>query len=95
MQNLLNEYKNMVGEYCAINQFVELAKRSLITEHENELASGEEFRKLSKTYSLTLSCYDACFMEKVISRSYIVNIHLCFETFLKDLCGQVKKIRNS
>lgn len=91
MQNILNEYKDMVGEYCAINQFVELAKRSLIKEHENEINSIGEFKKLAARYSLSLSCYEAGLMENVVSRSYIVNVYFCFETFLKDLCKQIKK----
>lgn len=30
-------------------------------------------------------------MINAISRSYIVNVHLCFETFLKEICNEIKK----
>lgn len=29
-------------------------------------------------------------MVNAISRSYIVNVHLCFETFLKEICNEIK-----
>ncbi len=90
-QNILNQFKKSRGEYCAINQFVELAKRSLINEHKSEMGSREKLEEFSKRYSVSLSYYDVGFMLKIVSRSYIVNIHLCFETFLKKLCEQIKK----
>ena len=42
-------------------------------------------------YAITLTNYDADAMVSEICRSYIVNVHLCFETFLKDVCQQINK----
>ena len=38
-----------------------------------------------------LTNYDADSMVCEICRSYIVNVHLCFVTFLKDVCRQINK----
>ena len=43
------------------------------------------------TTKRTLTNYDADSMVCEICRSYIVNVHLCFETFLKDVCRQINK----
>ena len=46
---------------------------------------------LASQNSITLTNYDADAMVNAISRSYIVNVHLCFETFLKYICVHVRK----
>lgn len=91
MKNILNNFKEILGQYCAINQFVELGKRCFVTEHQKALETREEFVELAIKNSITLTCYDADKMVNAISRSYIVNVHLCFETFLKEAYNQVKK----
>ena len=89
-KNILHKFKDILGEYCAINQFVELSKRCFVREHESEIGTRQDFITLATQYAITLTCYNAEQMVNAISRSYIVNIHLCFETFLKDVYYQVK-----
>lgn len=90
-KNILNNFKDVLGQYCAINQFVELAKRCFISDHIKDLATRENFIALATHNSITLTDYNAENMVNAISRSYIVNVHLCFETFLKEACTQVRK----
>ena len=90
-KNILNNFKDILGQYCAINQFVELAKRCFIIDHAKDIETRESFIDLATQNSITLTDYDAGNMVNAISRSYIVNVHLCFETFLKEACGQVRK----
>ena len=33
-KNILNKYKEICKQYCAINQFVELSKRCFVSEYE-------------------------------------------------------------
>ncbi len=89
-KNILHKFKDVLGEYCTINQFVELSKRCLVMEHESEIGKRQDFIALASRYAITLTSYNAEQMVNAISRSYIVNIHLCFETFLKDVYYQVK-----
>lgn len=90
-KNALNHFKDVLGKYCAINQFVELSKRCFVNEHKKEIQDRETFIELATKYAVTLTNYDADSMVSEICRSYIVNVHLCFETFLKDVCLQMKK----
>ena len=90
-KNALNNFKDVLGKYCAINQFIELSKRCFVVEHQKEIQKRDTFVKLATEYSITLANYDADAMVTEICRSYIVNVHLCFETFLKDVCQQINK----
>lgn len=89
-KNALNNFKDVLGKYCAINQFVELSKRCFVAEHQQEIQKRDTFIKLATKYQVTLTNYNAERMVSEISRSYIVNVHLCFETFLKTVCNQMK-----
>lgn len=90
-KNILNNFKDVLGQYCAINQFIELSKRCFVLDHEKDMATRENFIALATRNSVTLTDYNAENMVNAISRSYIVNVNLCFETFLKDACTQVRK----
>lgn len=90
-KNALNNFKDVLGKYCAINQFVELSKRCFVTEHQKEIQKREAFVELATEYEVTLTNYDANSMVSEICRAYIVNVHLYFETFLKDVCQQMNK----
>lgn len=90
-ENLLNNFKDILGQYCAISQFVELSKRCFVEEHAEEIADRETFIRLATDNEITLTSYDLETMVNAIARSYIVNVHLCFETFLKDICRQSAK----
>lgn len=94
-KNALNNFKDVLGKYCAINQFVELSKRCFVVEHQKEIQKRDTFVELATVYAVTLTNYDADSMVSEICRSYIVNVHLCFETFLKDVCQQMKKYGKS
>lgn len=89
-KNILNNFKDILGQYCAINQFVELSKRCFITDHKTEIQSRNNFIELATQKSITLTSYDSEYMLNTISKSYIVNVHLCFETFLKDACNEIR-----
>jgi hypothetical protein len=80
-----------LGKYCAVNQFIELSKRCFVADHQEEIQEREKFIKLATQHEITLTNYDTESMASEICRSYIVNVHLCFETFLKDVCNQIKK----
>lgn len=85
-ENILNNFKNVLGQYCAINQFIELFKRCFVSDHQKDIATRENFIALTTH----ITDYNPQNMVDAISRSYIVNVHLCFETFLKDACTQIK-----
>lgn len=88
-KNALNNFKTVLGKYCAINQFIELSNRCFVVEHQKEIEKRETFIELATEYGVTLTNYDAGAMVSEISRSYIVNVNVCFETFLKDICQQI------
>lgn len=90
-RNLLNKFKDVLGQYCAINQFIELAKRCFVIDHEDDIMDRSSFISLATRHSITLTSYDADTMVSAISKSYIVNVNLSFETFLKETCTQVRK----
>lgn len=90
-KNILNNFKKILGQYCAINQFIELSKRCFVLDHEEGMKNRENFIDLATCHSITLTDYNAENMINAISISYIVNVNLCFETFLKDACAQVRK----
>lgn len=84
-KNAINKFKQILGEYCAINQFVELSKRVFAYDHESDLSNIESFISLSEKHKLAIATYDLSQMTLKISLSYIVNVHQCFETFLKEV----------
>lgn len=90
-KNILHKFKDVLGQSCAANQFVELTKRCFIADHEDDIKDKNGFILLATQNSLTLTNYDAETMIGVISKSYIVNVHLAFEMFLKDACTLVQK----
>lgn len=90
-KNILNNFKIVFGQYCATNQFVELSMRCTLTEHENDLENRPEFIKLASKYSLTLTSHNVKQLVNSVSRSYIINVHACFEVFLSDLLDHIKQ----
>lgn len=91
-KNILNNFKIILGEYCVINQFVELAKRCFVTDHTADFQTRDSFSNLAHQNHICLTNYDPDAMIGTISRSYIVNVQLCFETFLKNICEEAKKL---
>lgn len=89
-KNVLNSFKDILGKYCAINQFIELSNRCFTAEHNKEMKKRDTFIDLATKYDVTLTNYDANSIVSEICRSYIVNVHLCLETFLKAICHQIK-----
>ncbi len=90
-KNILNNFKDVLGQYCAINQFIELSKRCFVADYNTEIQTRNSFIELATQKEITLTSYDSEYMVNAISRSYIVNVHLCFETFLKEACNEIKK----
>ena len=74
-KNALNNFKDALGQYCAINQFIELSKRCFVSEHEKEIENRESFINLATRHSITLTDYNAENMVNV----YFTNNHILFE----------------
>lgn len=53
-KNALNNFKDVLGKYCAISQFVELSKRCFVVEHQNEIQKRDTFVELATEYAVTL-----------------------------------------
>ena len=43
-KNALNNFKDVLGKYCAINQFVELSKRCFLVEHQMCIRDRPRYR---------------------------------------------------
>lgn len=89
-KNILNKYKESLGQYCAINQFVELATRCFVSDHKDEIKNRDDFIALATRNSITITDYDYEKIVNLISKSYIVNINVCFEAFLNELYVLIK-----
>ena len=96
-ENILSIFKKDLGYVNATNQYVELSIRITEKEHGTDLKNN--LQNLAESVNLHLSTLAEDYMCR-ISKSYIVNIHSCFENFLKsfkDLPGsptnttQIKK----
>lgn len=79
-ENLLSVFKKELGYVNATNQYVELSIR--ITEKEHCTDLKNDLRGLAQSVNLNVSTLTEDYMCR-ISKSYIVNIHSCFENFLK------------
>lgn len=90
-RNILHRFKQLIGEYCAINQYIELSLRCFADDYTNTLKNAQELKNLAHSKSLTLSHYNATEMLHCISRTYIVNINLCFESFLREVYELLKQ----
>ena len=87
-KNILNNFKYVLGQYCSCNQLIELSKRCFIVDHEKDIATRDEFITLATRNSITLTEFNEENVIRIISRIYIININLCFETFLKNTYTQ-------
>lgn len=90
-KNIINQFKITLGQYCAINQFVELSKRGFLSEHKDIISDREKFIEYANVHQVTLTEYSAEKMDRLISLSYIANVHLCFESFLNALLSHMRK----
>lgn len=90
-RNILHRFKQLIGEYCAINQYIELSLRCFADSYAYTFENPQELEHLAYSKSLSLSHYNATEMLHCISRTYIVNINLCFETFLREVYELLKK----
>ena len=79
-ENILKAFKNELGYVNATNQYVELSVRLTERNYDSDLKS--DLHALAKTVNLNVSALTEDYMVRV-SKSYIVNIHSCFENFLK------------
>lgn len=79
-ENLLSVFKKELGYVNATNQYVELSIR--LTEKEHGLDLKNNLQGLAQSVNLNVSTLTEDYMSR-ISKSYIVNIHSCFENFLK------------
>ena len=72
-----------MGEHNASCQFIELAVRTMQSDH--QLQSSDDVRKLAETYGLKLTTYDPKLFYGHIVRSYLSITQSSFEAFLQDL----------
>ncbi len=79
-ENILSLFKNELGYVNATNQYVELSVR--ITERDYGIELKNNLCGLARDVNLNVSTLTEDYMCR-ISKSYIVNIHSCFEKFLK------------
>lgn len=80
----------MLSVRCDLH-FVELSKRCFVADYNSEIQTGSSFIELATQKEIILTSYDSEYIVNAISRSYIVNVHLCFETFLKEVCNEIRK----
>lgn len=66
-RNVLNNFKDILGEYCAINQFIELSKRCFVKDHVSDLKTRDSFVNLATENAITLTSYNADQMVNTIS----------------------------
>jgi len=79
-ENVLSAFKDELGYVNATNQYVELSVR--ITEKDYSSVLKNDLQGLARSVNLNVSTLVEDYMSR-ISKSYIVNIHSCFENFLK------------
>lgn len=79
-ESLLSTFKKELGYVNATNQYVELSIRILEREHGSDLRN--DLQGLAQHVNLNVSTLAEDYVCR-ISKSYIVNIHSCFENFLK------------
>ncbi len=79
-ENVLSAFKDELGYVIATNQYVELSVR--ITEKDYSSVLKNDLQGLARSVNLNVSTLVEDYMSR-ISKSYIVNIHSCFENFLK------------
>lgn len=79
-ENILSAFKNELGYVDATNQYVELSVR--MTEKDYGTVLKNNLQGLAQSVNLNVSTLAEDYMCR-ISKSYIVNIHSCFENFLK------------
>ena len=91
IKKLMPEYsRKKLAKACEILKMI--SENPNISIDELRIALDVTDRTIARYISeLTLTNYDADAMVTEICRSYIVNVHLCFETFLKDVCQQINK----
>ncbi len=77
-ENILSAFKNELGYVNATNQYVELSVR--MTEKDHGSALKSDLQGLAKSVNLYISTLAEDYMCR-ISKSYIVNINSCFESF--------------
>ena len=80
-ENILKAFKNELGYVNATNQYVELSVRLTDKRYNSDLRC--DLHALAQTVGLNVSALTEDYMVR-ISKSYIVNIHSCFENFLKN-----------
>lgn len=62
-KNALNNFKDVLGKYCAINQFVELSKRCFVVEHQNEIQKRDTFVELATEYAEVILLMFICVLK--------------------------------
>lgn len=91
---MYNKLKKILGEYDAVNEFVELAIRDFKKTYSTMESQTDFLKNKSLEHNLYITSYDSNLFYKKISLNYIVSVHQCFETFLKEINDVGKKLGN-
>lgn len=97
-KNILNEFKDILGQYCAINQFVELSKRCFVTDYKEEIQNRNSFIELATQREITLTSYDSeyedswlkCAVKNIVGGKLSKDNQALYE-----LCEYYRLIRNT
>lgn len=85
MKNVYNKFKRIIGEYDATNEYIEL----ILRDFGDRIATHENYNKflleLSQKHNIKINEYKIQNVHSRIVKNYLVSVHLCFETFLKDI----------
>ena len=73
-KNILNRFKDVLGQYCAINQFVELSKRCFIADYDSEIHTRNSFIELATQKEITLTSYDSEYMFSALVCTLFVSV---------------------
>ncbi|MDU4848512.1 hypothetical protein [Clostridium sp.] len=86
-----NEFKKKLGERDAIVQFTELMTRDFMKIYGNEVKNSNFLRNKSNEYELNLTCFDYKLLINKLVGSYIINVNVCFEEYLRKVYGKIRK----
>lgn len=82
----------MLGEYDAVNEFIELIIRDFKKIYKTQSQEIDFLKEKSKEHNIIITSYNADLMYSKITQNYIVSVQQCFETFLKQIYEEGKNL---
>lgn len=89
---MYNSFKKLLGEYDAVSEFIELMVRDFKYRYEDYIMDSKFLENKSKEHNIFITSYDYNIFSNKITTNYIVSVNQCFESFLKDVNINGKKI---